>query len=83
MVPDFITAGFSDFFSGVTEVTEVATEAVDLISEVIVAINHNAKESIFANADFGIVGDYTDVVTQLITEVKQGFVFGLKEESHV
>jgi electron transfer flavoprotein alpha subunit len=52
-------------------------------AEVIVAINHNAKESIFANADFGIVGDYTDVVTQLITEVKQGFVFGLKEESHV
>jgi electron transfer flavoprotein alpha subunit len=52
-------------------------------AEVIVAINHNAKESIFANADFGIVGDYTDVVTQLITEVKQGFVFGLKEESYV
>ena len=33
MVPDFVTAGFSDFFSGVTEVNEVATEAVDLIRQ--------------------------------------------------
>ena len=46
-------------------------------SETIVAINHNAKETIFANADFGIVGEYQDVVPELIEKVKGGFTFGL------
>lgn len=50
-------------------------------AEVIVAINQNSKESIFANADFGIVGDYTDIVPRLITEVKKGFVFGLETKN--
>jgi len=46
-------------------------------SETIVAINHNAKEGIFHNADFGIVGDYEDVLPELIQKVNDGFKFGL------
>ena len=49
-------------------------------SETIVAINHNAKETIFANADFGIVGEYQDILPELIEKVKGGFTFGLKAE---
>jgi electron transfer flavoprotein alpha subunit len=47
-------------------------------SETIIAINHNAKETIFANADFGIVGEYGDIVPELIEKVKGGFTFGLE-----
>jgi electron transfer flavoprotein alpha subunit len=47
-------------------------------SETIVAINHNAKESIFANADFGIVGEYEEVTAELIQKVKDGFTFGIE-----
>jgi len=47
-------------------------------SETIVAINHNAKESIFNNADFGIVGDYEDILPELIEKVNGGFTFGLE-----
>ena len=47
-------------------------------SETIVAINSNAKETIFNNADFGIVGEYQDVVPELIEKVKGGFTFGLE-----
>ena len=47
-------------------------------SGTIVAINNNAKETIFANADFAIVGDYTDVIPELIDRVKAGFTFGLE-----
>ncbi len=47
-------------------------------SETIIAINKNQKESIFANADFGIVGEYSDVLPELIEQVKAGFTFGLK-----
>lgn len=46
----------------------------------IIAINKNAKESIFANADFGIVGDYEEILPALISEVKKGFVFGLDKK---
>lgn len=46
----------------------------------IIAINKNAKESIFANADFGIVGEYADILPALIKEVKNGFVFGLDKD---
>lgn len=49
-------------------------------SESIIAINKNAKESIFANADFGIVGEYEDILPALIKEVKNGFVFGLDKD---
>ncbi|HIO95641.1 MAG TPA: electron transfer flavoprotein subunit alpha/FixB family protein, partial [Campylobacterales bacterium] len=47
-------------------------------ADTIVAINNNAKETIFSNSDFAIVGDYTDVVPVLIEKVKAGFTFGLE-----
>ena len=47
-------------------------------SESIIAINKNQKEAIFSNADFGIVGEYSEVLPELIKQVKAGFVFGLK-----
>ena len=47
-------------------------------SETIVAIDKNAKETIFSNADFGIVGEYEDVLPELIEKVKAGFAFGLE-----
>ena len=47
-------------------------------SESIIAINKNKQEAIFANADFGIVGEYSDVLPELIEQVKSGFTFGLK-----
>ena len=47
-------------------------------AETIVAINHNAKEPIFHNADFGIIGEYEDILPELIEQVKAGFTFGLE-----
>jgi electron transfer flavoprotein alpha subunit len=47
-------------------------------SDTIIAINHNAKEAIFSNADFGIVGEYQDILPELIEQVKNGFTFGLE-----
>ena len=47
-------------------------------SETIIAVNHNAKETIFSNADFGIVGEYEDILPELIEQVKNGFTFGLE-----
>jgi len=48
-------------------------------SDTIVAINKNAKENIFSNADFGIVGEYEDIVPELIEQVNLGFTFGVKK----
>ncbi len=47
-------------------------------SDTIIAINHNAKETIFHNADFGIVGNYEDILPELIEQVNAGFTFGLE-----
>jgi len=47
-------------------------------SEKIIAIDHNPKAHIFHNADFGIVGEYTDIIPELIERVKAGFVFGIE-----
>lgn len=44
----------------------------------IVAIDHNPKASIFHFADFGIVGEYEDILPELIDRVKQGFTFGVE-----
>jgi electron transfer flavoprotein alpha subunit len=44
----------------------------------IIAIDHNAKASIFHHADFGIVGEYEDIVPELIERVKGGFTFGIE-----
>ena len=41
----------------------------------IIAIDQNPKASIFNYADFGIVGQYEDVVPELIEKVKEGFKF--------
>ena len=46
-------------------------------SDSIIAINKNLKEAIFSNADFGIVGEYSEIMPKLIKKVKAGFVFGL------
>ena len=50
-------------------------------ADTIVAINHNAKETIFNNADFGIVGEYEDVLPELIEKVKGGFTFGIESRA--
>jgi electron transfer flavoprotein alpha subunit len=47
-------------------------------SEIIIAIDHNPKSHIFHNADFGIVGEYTDIIPELIERVKAGFTFGIE-----
>jgi electron transfer flavoprotein alpha subunit len=47
-------------------------------SEKIIAIDHNPKANIFHNADFGIVGEYQDIIPELIERVKSGFTFGIE-----
>ena len=47
-------------------------------SEKIIAIDHNSKASIFHFADFGIVGEYQDILPELIERVKGGFTFGIE-----
>ncbi len=47
-------------------------------SEMIVSIDHNAKAAIFSHADYGIVGEYQDVLPELIDKVKAGFTFGVE-----
>ena len=44
----------------------------------IVAIDHNAKSSIFHHSDFGILGKYEDILPELIEQVKGGFTFGVE-----
>lgn len=44
----------------------------------VVAIDHNPKASMFHYADFGIVGEYQDIIPELIEKVKQGFTFGVE-----
>ena len=44
----------------------------------IVAINNNPKAPIFSHADFGIVGNYEDIIPELIEKVQAGFTFGLE-----
>ncbi|MDR3266144.1 MAG: FAD-binding protein [Tannerella sp.] len=44
----------------------------------IIAIDHNPKAGIFRHADFGICGEYQDILPELIERVKAGFAFGLE-----
>jgi electron transfer flavoprotein alpha subunit len=46
-------------------------------SEKIIAIDHNPKAFIFHYADFGIVGEYEDILPELIERVKSGYTFGI------
>lgn len=52
-------------------------------SEKIIAINNNPKANIFHNADFGIVGEYQDILPELIERVKAGYTFGIKVKDKV
>ena len=47
-------------------------------SEKIIAIDHNPKASIFHFADFGMVGEYEDLLAELIERVEGGFTFGIE-----
>ncbi|MDP1623206.1 MAG: FAD-binding protein [Bacteroidales bacterium] len=47
-------------------------------SEKIIAVDHNPKANIFHHADFGIVGEYQDILPELIERVKAGFTFGIE-----
>lgn len=47
-------------------------------SETIIAINKNQNESIFDHCDFGIVGEYEEIVPELIKRVENGFTFGVE-----
>ena len=51
-------------------------------SEIIIAIDHNPKAHMFHNADFGIVGEYTDILPELIERVKAGFTFGIEAKKN-
>jgi electron transfer flavoprotein alpha subunit len=51
-------------------------------SEKIIAIDHNPKAQIFKYADFGIVGEYTDILPELIERVKAGFKFGIEAKKN-
>jgi len=51
-------------------------------SEKIIAIDHNPKAHIFHNADFGIVGEYTDILPELIERVKGGYRFGIEPKKN-
>jgi electron transfer flavoprotein alpha subunit len=46
-------------------------------SDTIVAIDHNPKASIFSHADFGIIGEYQDILPEFIECVKDGFTFDM------
>ena len=52
-------------------------------SERIIAIYHNPKANIFHNADFGILGEYQDILPELIERVKAGFTFGIEPKKQV
>jgi electron transfer flavoprotein alpha subunit len=52
-------------------------------SDKIIAIDHNPKANIFHHADFGIVGEYSDILPELIERVKQGFTFGIESKKVV
>lgn len=52
-------------------------------SEKIIAIDHNPKANIFHNADFGILGEYQDILPELIERVKAGFTFGIEPKKSI
>jgi electron transfer flavoprotein alpha subunit len=49
----------------------------------VIAIDHNPRANIFHNADFGIVGEYNDIIPELIERVKAGFTFGIEAKKNL
>ena len=47
-------------------------------SKIIIAINKDREAKIFNYANYGIVGDYRDVVPILLEKVKQGYLFPIE-----
>ena len=43
----------------------------------IIAVNQDPHANIFRHCDYGIVGDYREVLPAIIEQVKSGFTFGL------
>jgi len=50
-------------------------------SKTIIAINKKANEPIFKYADFGVVGEYRDILPLLIDKVNNGFTFGVEVQN--
>jgi len=48
-------------------------------SDTIIAINKHSNESIFSHSDFAVVGEYEEIIPELIDRVKKGFAFGLEQ----
>lgn len=48
----------------------------------VIAIDHNPRANIFHNADFGIVGEYADIIPELTERVKAGFTFGIEAKKN-
>ena len=66
----YIAVGISGAIQHIAGIKESGT---------IIAIDHNPKASIFNYSDFGIIGEYQDVLPEIIERVKEGFVFGARE----
>jgi hypothetical protein len=49
----------------------------------VIAIDHNPRANIFHNADFGIVGEYTYIMPELIERVKAGFTSGIEAKKEL
>ena len=50
-------------------------------SGLILAINRDARANIFNYADYGIIGDYLQIMPDLIDSVRRGFTFGIGLEA--
>jgi len=51
-------------------------------SDIVIAINKKPNAPIFKYADFGIVGEYRDILPLLIDKVNNGFTFGVDVENN-